>query len=128
MNFLYVPLIQRESWDREVHQTIFETTISYTEYQLLAHHMAPMFIGMGTNVRAILYQHALSRAGLNPSPLRDALTNLEPIIDEVIEHAWLDRADFVRIKDYIVGCGWLRGVPWRLATVHIRGTASHSIR
>ena len=101
VNFRHVPLVQRESWDREVHRTIFETATAYSEDQLLAHHMAPMLIGMGTNVRAIMYQHALSRAGLDPTPLRDALTNLEPIIDQVIEHAWLDRADFARIKDCV---------------------------
>ena len=51
VNFRYVPLIQRESWDREVHRTVFETATLYTEDQLLAHHMAPMLIGMGTHVR-----------------------------------------------------------------------------
>ena len=29
------------------------------------------------------------------------MTNLEPIIDQVIEHAWLNRADFALIKDYV---------------------------
>ena len=41
VNFRYVPLVQRESWDREVHRTVFETTTWHTEDQLLAHHMAP---------------------------------------------------------------------------------------
>ena len=74
---------------------------SYTEDQLLTHHMAPMLISMGSNVRAILYQHALSRAGLDQTPLRDALTNLLPIVNEVIDHAWLQQIDYQAIKTYI---------------------------
>ena len=38
---------------------------------------------MGTNVRAILYQHALSRAGLDQTPLRDAMTSLLPTEPEL---------------------------------------------
>ena len=83
LNFAHVQLNQREPWDRTAHHKAFETATTYTEDQLLQHHMAPMLIGMGTNVRAVLYQHALSRAGMNPTPLRDALTNLLPIINEV---------------------------------------------
>ena len=101
VNFRHVPLILRESWDREVYRTVFDITTKYTEDQLLAHHMAPMLMSMGTNVRAIVYKHALSRAGLDPTPLRDALTNLEPLINEVIEHAWLDVVDFDTVKDYL---------------------------
>ena len=48
-----------------------------------------------------MYKHALSRAGLDPTPLRDALTNLEPLINEVIEHAWLDVAAFDTVRDYL---------------------------
>ena len=101
VNLRHVPLILRESWDREVYRTVFETTTKHTEDQLLAHHMAPMLMSMGTNVRAIMYKHALSRAGLDLTPLRDALTNLEPLINEVIEHVWLDMADFDTVKDYL---------------------------
>ena len=101
VNLRHVPLIQRESWDKEVHRTVFETATLYTEDQLLAHHMAPMLMAEGTNVRAILYRCAPSRAGLDPTPLRDALTNLEPIINEVIDHAWLYHADVATVKDCI---------------------------
>ena len=101
LNFAHVQLNQREPWDRRAHHKAFETATTYTEDQLLSHHMAPMLSGMGTNVRAVLYQHALSRAGLNPTPLRDALPNLLPIVNEVTEHAWLQRVDYGTIKDYI---------------------------
>ena len=98
VNFRHVPLILRESWDREVYRTVFDITTTYTEDQLLAHHMAPMLMSMGTNVRAIMYKHALSRAGLDPTPLRDALTNLEPLINEVIEHAGWMRLTLIQSK------------------------------
>ena len=93
--------LNREPWDQRAHHKAFETATKYTEDQLLSHHMTPMLINMGTNVRAILYQHALSRAGLDQTPLRDALTNLLPIINEAIDHAWLYRADYQETKDYI---------------------------
>ena len=73
----------------------------YTEDQLLAYHMAPMLMDMGTNVRAILYQHAISRAGLDTTPLRDTLANLTSVINQVIDHAWLNKVDLEQIKDYI---------------------------
>ena len=73
----------------------------YSEDQLLSHHMAPMLSDMGTNLRAMLYQHALSRAGLDATPLRDMLTKLDPVIDQVIEHSWLNKVDYEQIKEYI---------------------------
>ena len=84
-----------------MHQRAYDVATNYTEDQLLTHHMAPMLISMGTNVRAILYQHALSRAGLDKTPLRDALTNLLTIVNEVIDHAWLQPIDYQAIKMYI---------------------------
>ena len=60
-----------------------------------------MLMDMGTNVRAILYQHAISRAGLDSTPLRDTLANLTSVINQVIDHAWLNKVDFEQIKDYI---------------------------
>ena len=76
VKFREVRLIQREPWDRRVYKQAFDIATNYTEDQLLAHHMSPMVIRMGINLRATLYQHALSRAGLDETPLRDALTNL----------------------------------------------------
>ena len=55
----------------QLHQDAFEVAKKYTEDQLLSYHMAPMLSDMGTNFRAMLYQHALSRAGLDATPLRD---------------------------------------------------------
>ena len=101
INLRYVPVVQRESWDREVHRNAFRIANKYSEDQLLAHHMTPMLMHMGTNVRAILYQHALSRAGLDSTPLRDVLSNLAPIINQVIDHAWLSKVDFEEIREYI---------------------------
>ena len=101
LNLSQVQLNKREPWDPHVHHQAFEVATRYTEDQLLTHHMAPMLINMGTNVRAVLYQHALSRAGLDPTPLRDALTNLLPIIKEVIDHAWLQKVYYQEVKDYI---------------------------
>ena len=101
VNFQHVPLVQRESWDKDLHREAFGIANKYTEDQLLAHHMAPMLMDMGTNVRAILYQHALSRAGLDSNPLRDTLTNLAPVINQVIDHAWLTEVDLEEIQDYI---------------------------
>ena len=88
-----MPTIQKESWDKELHREAFSIARKHTEDQLLAFHMAPMLLDMGTNVRAILYQHALSRAGLDFTPLRDTLANLSPIINQVIDHAWLNEVD-----------------------------------
>ena len=56
---------------------------------------------MGTNVRAILYQHALSRAGLDTTPLRDVLTSLAPLINQVIDHAWLSKVDYDQVEEYV---------------------------
>ena len=101
INLRYVPLVPRESWDKALHREAFGIAQKHTEDQLLAHHMAPMLTDMGTNVRAILYQHALSRAGLDSTPLRDTLANLASVINQVIDHAWLNEVDFEQIKDYI---------------------------
>ena len=60
-----------------------------------------MLVDMGTNVRAILYQHALSRAGLDSTPLRDRLADLSPIINQVIDHSWLNEVDIEQVKEYI---------------------------
>ena len=38
---------------------------------------------------------------MDKTPLRDALTNLLPIVNEVIDHAWLHPAYYQGIKDYI---------------------------
>ena len=38
VNFRHVPVIQRDAWDQEVHQTVFKTVTAYSEDQLLAHH------------------------------------------------------------------------------------------
>ena len=94
INLRHVPVVQRGSRDKEVHKNAFTVATKYSEDQLLAHHMAPMLAIMGTNVRAIFSQHALSRAGLDSTPLRDALTNLAPIINQVIDHAWLSPGRF----------------------------------
>ena len=101
INLRYVPVVQRESWDREVHRNAFRVANKYSEDQLLAHHMTPMLMHMGTNVRAILYQHALSRAGLDSTPLRDVLTNLAPIINQVIDHAWLSKVDLRKLENIL---------------------------
>ena len=101
VNFQSVPLVQRESWDKALHREAFGIAKKYTEDQLLAHHMAPMLMDMGTNVRAILYQHAISRAGLDSTPLRDTLANLAPILNQAIDHAWLTEVDLEEIQDYI---------------------------
>ena len=65
LKFSEVQPNQREPWDQRAHHKAFKIATKYAEDQLLCHHMAPMLISMGTNVRAILYQHALSRAGLD---------------------------------------------------------------
>ena len=103
INFKHVPipLVQRESMDKKLHEEAFGIAYRHSEDQLLAFHMAPMLSDMGTNVRAILYQHALSRAGLDTNPLRDTLTNLEPVINQVIDHSWLSKVDYEQIKEYI---------------------------
>ena len=72
INLRFVPVIQRESWDRKVHRD-----------------------------RAILYQHALSRAGLDTTPLRDVLTSLAPLINQVIDHAWLSKVDYDQVEEYV---------------------------
>ena len=42
----------------------------------------------------MLYQHALSRAGLDATPLRDMLTKLDSVIDHAIDHSWLNEVDY----------------------------------
>ena len=96
-----VPLVQRDYMDPKLHEEAFGIAKKYSEDQLLSHHMAPMLSDMGTNLRAMLYQHALSRAGLDATPLRDMLTKLDPVIDQVIEHSWLNKVDYEQIKEYI---------------------------
>ena len=56
--------------------------------------MAPMLSDMGTNLRAMLYQHALSRAGLDSTSLREMLTKLDSVIDQAIAHSWLNEVDY----------------------------------
>ena len=63
--------------------------------------MAPMLSDMGTNLRAMLYQHALGRAGLDATPLRDMLTKLDQVVDQVIAHSWLNEVDYNQIKQYV---------------------------
>ena len=48
-----------------------------------------------------MYRHALSRAGLDKELLRDALTNLHSVLNEVIEHNWLQKIDYEEIKSYV---------------------------
>ena len=96
-----VKFSRRDSWDRRAYLQAYDVATNYTEDQLLAHHMTPMLIRKGINVRAILYQYALSRAGLDQTPLRDALTDLHPILNEVIEHAGLQRVEFEAVRQYI---------------------------
>ena len=86
---------------RELHREAFSIARKHSEDQLLAFHVAPMLVDMGTNVRAILCQHALSRAGLDSTPLRDTLANLSPIINQVIDHSWLNEVDSEQVKEYI---------------------------
>ena len=94
-------LNRRDSCDKGVYQQAYDLATRHTEDQLLAFHMTPMLCRMGINVRAIMYHHALNRAGLDKTPLRDALTNLHPILNEVIEHAWLQKVDFEALKQYL---------------------------
>ena len=96
-----VPLVQRDYMDPKLHEEAFDIAKKYSEDRLLSYHMAPMLSDMGTNLRAMLYQHALSRAGLDATPLRDMLTKLDPVIDQVIEHSWLNKVDYEQIKEYI---------------------------
>ena len=84
-----------------LHQDVFEVAKKFNEDQLLSYHMAPMLSDMGTNFRAMLYQHALSRAGLDATPLRDMLTKLDLVVDQAIVHSWLNQVDYDQIKQYI---------------------------
>ena len=87
--------------DGSLYALAFKAATRLTEDQLLSLHMAPMLLRMGTNVRAILHHHALNRAGLEKSPLRDALSNLHPILNEVIEHDWLHEVDFNNLQQFM---------------------------
>ena len=62
--------------------------------------MLPMIKVMGTNLKAMMYQCALSRSGLNRTPLRDALTkaNTEPILDDVISQDWLNEIYYEEVQ------------------------------
>ena len=96
-----VKLSYRDHLSPQLHQEAFDIAKKYTEDQLLSCHMAPMLADMGTNLRAMLYQHALSRAGLDTTPLRDMLTKLDSVVDQVIAHSWLNEVDYDQIKQYV---------------------------
>ena len=85
----------------QLHRDAFEVAKKYTEDQLLSYNMVPMLSDMGTNLRAMLYQHALSRVGLDTNPLRDMLTKLDLIVEQAIAHSWLNKVDYQQIKQYI---------------------------
>ena len=85
----------------QLHRDAFEVAKKYTEDQLLSCNMVPMLSDMGTNLRAMLYQHALSRAGLDTNPLRDMLTKLDLVVDQAIAHFWLNKVDYQQITQYI---------------------------
>ena len=87
--------------DVDLHREAFSIAQKYSEDQLLSHNMVPMLSDMGTNFRAMLYRHALSREGLDSTPLRDMLTQLDPIINQVIEHAWLQPVNYSQVKEFI---------------------------
>ena len=87
----------RDQLSPQLHQDVFEVAKKYTEDQLLSCHMIPMLSDMGTNLRAMLYQHALSRAGLDITPLRDMLTKLDLVVDQAIAHSWLNEVDYGQI-------------------------------
>ena len=96
-----VKLSYRDHLSPQLHQEAFDIAKKHTEDQLLSCHMAPMLADMGTNLRAMLYQHALSRAGLDTTPLRDMLTKLDSVVDQVIAHSWLNEVDYDQIKQYV---------------------------
>ena len=101
MEFKDFPLLRRPPLDGETYGSVLDKVTSVAEDQLLSFHMSPMLKCMGTNVRAHLYHHALSRAGFDKTPLRDALKALEAVVDEAIEHDWLQEADFEKLQDYV---------------------------
>ena len=39
INLRYVPVTRRDPWDKEVHRNAFKVANTYTEDQLLAHHI-----------------------------------------------------------------------------------------
>ena len=92
-----IPLLRRPPIDGETYNTGCYTALArataVTEDQL-SFHMSPMLKHTGINVRAHLYQHALSRAGLDKTPLRDILKTFDRIVDEVSEHDWFQPVDF----------------------------------
>ena len=96
-----VKLSYRDHLSPQLHEDAFEIAKKYTEDQLLSCHMAPMLADTGTNLRAMLYQHDLSRAGLDTTPLRDMLTKLDTVVDQVIAHSWLNEVDYDQIKQYV---------------------------
>ena len=100
-DFQRAALNRRESWDGSAYTFAFDAATKVTEDQLLSFHITPMLLRMGSNVRAILYHHALNRAGLEKSPLRDALSNLHSIVNEAIEHDWLHEVDFENLQYYM---------------------------
>ena len=85
----------------QLHEEAYDIARKYSEDQLLTRHMAPMLSDMGSNLRAMLYQHALSRAGLDATPLRDMLAKLDSVINHAIDHSWLNEVDYDLIKKYV---------------------------
>ena len=63
--------------------------------------MSPLLEFCGANLRAHLYQQALSRAGLDKTPMRDTLKVLNTLVLDIIVHDWLRPRDWELIKKYL---------------------------
>ena len=61
VDFQRVQTNRRPSPNRDIYSTALEKVIGVTGDQLLGFRMTPMLKVMGTSLRAVLYQHALSR-------------------------------------------------------------------
>ena len=82
VKFSEVQLNRRDAWDGRAYLQAYDIATGHTEDQLQAFHMAPMLKRMGMNVRC-------------------SHSNLHSVLNEVIEHAWLQKVDFETLKQYL---------------------------
>ena len=53
----------------------------------------------GTNLRAHLYQHALSRAGLDTTPMRETLDIFHNFAEQAIKIDWLSLRNWSAVEN-----------------------------
>ena len=94
-----VPIETRNPQGQGLYKHATQAVAAYSEDEFISFHMALLLKYSGTNLRAHLYQHAMSRAGLETTPVRDTLKVLDSIVKYAFDHDWLWLRDWSKLKD-----------------------------